>query len=170
MIRKTLMTLATGTLLVLGTTTLSTAAHAAELMTKEKMLNYYKLFNAEDLHYAELLAPNVEFDHFVAGKLRGPQQIIDFYKKLWTGGMQEVREPTAIVIDNEGGQMAIEMLIHITARPGRGDVKLPTGEVIKQGEEWQGASVLFYGIHDGKITSIRGATSGPGKITRVVKD
>jgi hypothetical protein len=42
--------------------------------------------------------------------------------------------------------------------------KLPTGEVVKPGEEWVGHSVMIYQLRDGKISGIRGAQSTPVKL------
>jgi hypothetical protein len=41
---------------------------------------------------------------------------------------------------------------------------LPTGEVVKPGEEWVGHTVMIYQLRDGKISSIRGAQSSPVKL------
>jgi len=100
------------------------------------------------------------------GELRGPKQIADFYQKMWATGVHEVREPTAIIIDNKGGMMAVEESVSFTPKPGFASVTLPTGEVMKAGEKWKGAAVMIFTLRDGKVTSVRGSIVGAGKITR----
>jgi hypothetical protein len=41
------------------------------------------------------------------------------------------------------------------------------GMVIHSGEVWEGSAVILYELKDGKITSIRGATTGVGPVHRI---
>jgi hypothetical protein len=142
------------------------AAHAADVMTRQKVIEYETRFSAQDPRFAEIYAPDVSFPHITGGELRGPKQIADFYQKMWATGVHEVREPTAIIIDNKGGMMAVEESVSFTPKPGFASVTLPTGEVMKAGEKWKGAAVMIFTLRDGKVTSVRGSIVGAGKITR----
>lgn len=139
------------------------AASAAERMTREKLLEYFERFNAEDERYGELLADDVVFPHPTAGTLRGRKEVVGHYKKFWDSGVRERREPDLIVIDNDGGWVAAQLTVRITAKPGI-TPKLPTGEEVKPGEEWVGNNVIFYQLRDGKISFIRGGKSSPIKL------
>lgn len=140
------------------------AAPPAARMTREKVLEYYARFNAEDERYAEFLTDDVVYPYpFLGVTFHGPKEIVDHYKKFWVTGIKERREPDTIIIDNEAGVMAVELTARIVAKPGM-TPKLPTGEVVKPGEEWVGHSVMIYTLRDGKISSIRGAQSSPVKL------
>ena len=137
------------------------AAHPAAGMTREKILEYYARFNAQDERYAEFLTDDVVYPYpFTGETFHGPKQIVDHYKALWAAGAQETREPVTIIIDNKAGLVAVELAAHIVARPGT-TPKLPSGEVVKPGEVWEGNSVMIYTLRDGKISSIRGAKMSP---------
>ena len=140
------------------------ASEPAARMTREKVLEYYARFNAEDERYAEFLTADVVYPYpFLGVTFHGPKEIVDHYKKFWASGIKETREPGAIIIDNDAGLMAVELTAHIVAKPGM-TPKLPTGEVVKPGEEWVGHSVMIYQLRDGKISAIRGAQSSPVKL------
>jgi hypothetical protein len=140
------------------------ASEPAARMTREKVLEYYARFNAEDERYAEFLTEDVVYPYpFLGVTFHGPKEIVDHYKKFWASGIKETREPGAIIIDNDAGLMAVELTAHIVAKPGM-TPKLPTGEVVKPGEEWVGHSVMIYQLRDGKISGIRGAQSTPVKL------
>jgi hypothetical protein len=140
------------------------ASEPAARMTREKVLEYYARFNAEDERYAEFLTDDVVYPYpFLGVTFHGPKEIVDHYKKFWVTGIKETREPRTIIIDNDAGLMAVELTAHIVAKPGT-TPKLPTGEVVKPGEEWEGHSVMIYTLRDGKISSIRGAQSTPVKL------
>lgn len=139
------------------------AASAAERMTREKLLEYFERFNAEDQRYGELLADDVVFPHPNAGTLRGRKEVVGYYKKFWDTGIRERREPDLIVIDNDAGWVAVQLTVRITAKPGI-TPKLPSGEVVKAGEEWVGNNVVFYELRDGKISFIRGGRSSAIKL------
>jgi hypothetical protein len=140
------------------------ASQPAARMTREKVLEYYARFNAEDERYAEFLTDDVVYPYpFLGVTFHGPKEIVDHYKKFWATGIKETREPGAIIIDNDAGVMAVELTAHIVAKPGTTPT-LPTGEVVKPGEEWVGHSVMIYQLRDGKICGIRGAQSTPVKL------
>lgn len=147
-----------GALVLLGLTAGQVLAAApAEKMTREKVVEYYARFNAEDERYAEFLNSDVVYPYPVGNvTFRGPKEIVDHYKKFWATGIKETREPGTIIIDNEGGFMAVELTVRVVAKPGI-TPKLPTGETVKPGEEWVGKSVMIYGLRNGKISTIRGA-------------
>lgn len=140
------------------------ASEPAARMTREKVLEYYARFNAQDERYAEFLTDDVVYPYpFLGVTFHGPKEIVEHYKKFWASGIKETREPGAIIIDNDAGLMAVELTAHIVAKPGT-TPKLPTGEVVKPGEEWVGHSVMIYQLRDGKISAIRGAQSSPVKL------
>lgn len=142
------------------------AAPAGERMTKEKIIQYYQRFNEGDSRYSDLLADDVVFPHISGKTFNGKKEVLEYYGKLWKAGVKEIREPVAVIVDNENGMVAVELTFHITAEPGTMPT-LPTGETIRPGEEWQSHSVLFYGIKDGKINAIRGSLAGPSKLVKV---
>jgi hypothetical protein len=140
------------------------ASQPAALMTREKVLEYYALFNAEDESYAKFLTDDVVYPYpFLGVTFHGPKEIVAHYKNFWLTGIKETREPNTIVIDNDAGLVAVELTARIVAKPGM-TPKLPTGEVVKPGEEWVGHTVMIYQLRDGKISSIRGAQSSPVKL------
>lgn len=141
----------------------ASAAAPAERMTREKLLEYFERFNAEDQRYGELLADDVVFPHPNAGTLRGRKEVVGYYKKFWDTGIRERREPDLIVIDNDAGWVAVQLTVRINAKPGFTPT-LPSGDVVKQGEEWVGNNVIFYELRDGKISFIRGGRSTPIKL------
>lgn len=165
-LKKMRLTQAAAAALVLLALQSPQAASAGERMTKEKIIEYYKRFNEGDSRYSDLLADDVVFPHISGKTFNGKKEVLDYYGKLWKAGVKEIREPVMVAVDNENGVVAVELTFHITADPGTMPT-LPTGETIRPGEEWQSHSVLFYGIKDGKITSIRGALSGPSKLVKV---
>ncbi len=142
------------------------AAHAQGGMTKDKIIQYYELFNAGDPHYADLLADDVEFPHITGKMLHGKKAVMDFYANMEQGGVKDTRVPSTIVIDNDQGIAVIELTVHITGEPG-GPHTLPTGEPLQPGEVLEGHSVMFYSFKNGKITSIRGAATGPSKFVKI---
>jgi len=137
----------------------SGVAHAADVMTKEKFITYYKLFSANDPRYGDMLADNVYYPHITGRVFHNRKEVMAFYSSMMQSGVIETRIPTTIVIDNADGLAAVELTVHITAKPGAHPI-LPTGEKVNPGDDWVGHNMMIYGIKDGKITSIRGASSG----------
>ena len=157
-----------GTALFLGRVTTLRAAPSREVappashsekMTREKFAEYIRRFNARDERYAQLYADDVVFEHGAYyGTLRGPQAILEFYRKTWKSFAQTL-VPGDVVIDNDRGLMAAEMTTHLVARvDGVASQSHPEG--MKVGDEIVSRGVVFYEIHDGKITHIRGAAQG----------
>ena len=126
-------------------------------MTREKYTEYVRLFNNGDDRYADLYDNDVFFDHGpFYGMLRGRQAIVDFYRDIRTQ-MQETLMVTELVIDNEQGVMAAELTTQLRAI--RDGVKLAS-RTLNKGDVYTSRGVVFYGLKDGRIVSIRGALGG----------
>jgi hypothetical protein len=130
---------------------------ADNLMTREKYERYVQLFNARDHRYAEYYDPKVVFDARPAPQaLHGRQAILDLYDGLWKQ-LDEHITIGRVVIDNEQGLMAAEITNRITAT--QDNVKLPS-RTLNKGDVSVGSGVIFYGLSNGRISSIREAKSG----------
>lgn len=135
-------------------------------MTSEKFAEYVKLFNARDERFAEFYTEDVEFPHKAGVVLRGRRAIIDFYKNMWQG-IKETLTTGAVIVDNERGLMAVEMTVHLEAKPkastptqAQKDASVLPGRALKPGETLIDKSVVIYTLRDGKISHIRGAIQG----------
>lgn len=129
---------------------------AAGTVTREKFAEYIRRFNHRDERYANFYADDVVFEHGpYYGTLRGPQAILEFYRKTWTSFAQTL-VPGDVVIDNDRGLMAAEMTTHLVAQVN-GVASQSHPEGMKIGDEIVSKGVVFYEIRDGKITHIRGA-------------
>jgi hypothetical protein len=146
-------------LLAVGAASVTGAAHAAGIMTQEMFVNYYKLFSANDPRYGDMLDENVYYPHITGRVFHNRKEVMAFYASMMQSGVIETRTPTTIVIDNADGLAAVELTVHITAKPGAHPT-LPTGEKVNPGDDWVGHNMMIYGIKGDKIISIRGASSG----------
>lgn len=128
-------------------------------MTPKMYQEYVRRFNAQDDSYGEFYADDVVFDHGpVFGILKGRQAVVDFYRAFWPK-FHETLEIGAIVIDNEHGQMAVEVSTHLVAR--QAGVALPSHpQGLHPGDEFVTRDVVIYTLCSGKITHIRGAVEG----------
>ena len=134
------------------------AKPSPDRMTRERYAEYLKLFNSRDDHYAEYYDPNIVFDHGTYGILRGRQAVLDLYHRIWSDVDEEV-VPGKIAIDNENGNMLVELTTPLRAK--HDDVKLAaTREFEKQGDLFTSRVVVAYGLADGLITTIKGVGLG----------
>lgn len=133
------------------------AKASTNVMTREKYERYVQLFNARDHRYAEFYDPDVVFDARPAPQpLHGRQAILDLYDGLWKQLKEEITVGR-VVIDNEQGLMAAEITNRITATAD--NVKLPS-RTLNKGDVTVGNNVIFYGLSNGRIISIREAKVG----------
>ena len=127
------------------------------LMTRQKYMDYAKLFSRFDPRFLQYYDPDVVFATAPAPKpLHGPKAIYDLYvpiRKL----LDEHLSVPMIVIDNPHGVMFVQLHNRMVAT--RGDVQLPSG-VLNKGEELVGGGVIVYSLKNGKISYIRAAASG----------
>ena len=128
-------------------------------MTPAMYQEYVRRFNAQDVGYAQFYADDVVFDHGPAfGILHGRQGVVDFYRAFWAK-FHETLEIGAVVIDNEHGQMAVEVSTHLVAR--QAGVTLPSHpQALQPGDEFVTRDVVIYTLCHGKIRHIRGAVEG----------
>ena len=134
------------------------AAEGGQRMTREVYAAYLAAFNAGDDRYAEIYAPDVVFDHGPYGVLRGRQAILDFYRDIRTQ-LKERVTASEVVIGEDQKVMAVELTTELTAV--RDGVKLPSRtEPLKKGETLITRGVVFYGLSDGRVVTIRGAVRG----------
>lgn len=134
-------------------------------VTADQFERYYDLFNRYDPAYGELLADDVVYPHPSGKTLHGRKEIMDHYTAQ-AERLHDKRIPTAIIIDNEGGQAAVEMRNEFSVDEGK-TYTFGNGTVIKPGEVWEGSTVMIYGLKDGKISSIRGSLTSPGRLKRI---
>jgi len=134
-------------------------------MTPTMYQEYVRRFNAQDEGYAQFYADDVVFDHGPAfGILNGRQAVVDFYRAFWSR-FHETLEIGAVVIDNEHGQMAVEVSTHLVAREA--GVTLPSHpQPLQPGDEFVTRDVVIYTLCRGKIMHIRGAVEGRSFIPR----
>jgi len=127
------------------------------LMTREKYMDYARLFSRFDPRFLQYYDPDVVFATAPAPKpLQGPKAIYDLYvpiRKL----LDEHLSVPLIVVDNPHGVMFVQLRNRMVAT--RGDVQLPSG-VLKKGEELVGGGVIVYSLKNGKISYIRASRSG----------
>jgi hypothetical protein len=130
------------------------------LMTREKYAEYVRRFNAQDNRFAEFYTEGVVFEHGpVFGTLHGRQGVVDFYRNAIWSRIKETIVPEAVVIDNEHGLMAVELVTHLVAT--KEGVKLPSHpQGMKVGDELTVTGVVIYSLKNGEISHIRDAIEG----------
>lgn len=142
------------------------AARAQHLVTEADFKRYYDLFNKGDTAYADFLADDIVYLHPSGKMIRTKAAYIEHYKNQPTR-ISDDRVPNTIVIDNERGRAAVELINHFWTKEGQ-TYTFENGTVIKGGEYWESSTVMFYEFNkDGKITSIKGAVTGPGPLKRL---
>ncbi len=136
---------------------LGAADAAAPVMTRAKYADYVRLFNSNDHRYAQYYDPDVVFSAAPAPHpLHGRQAILDLYDRLRRQLTEHVTA-TVVAIDNEHGIMAVELSNRIVATTNH--VVLPS-HTMNAGDVFIGRGVIFYGLAEGRITSIRSARIG----------
>ena len=155
-------TVAVAALLGLGSTADGQAAAAAAcspvgsptVMTVEKFQDYVRLFNAQDLCFAQYYADDVVFYHVRAGVLKGRQAVLDFYKGFWKDVAESVT-PKTVIIDTAAGLMAAEIVVELRPKGNQ-----PIQQGLNPGDRVKLNSVIIYTLKDGYIRLIRGADEG----------
>ena len=124
-------------------------------MTREKFTRYVATFNAGDLRFVEFYKPDIEFDKGpVEGKLVGRAAIASWYRSIWQD-VDETITPLSAAIDIDGKVMLVELRTQLEAT--RDNVKRPTA-ILNRGDRYVVDGTIVYGIEDGLIASIRGAS------------
>lgn len=122
-------------------------------MTQARFAAYLAKVNASDLGFVEFYHPDVWFDHgSTGGMLRGRDAIAAYYRNAWSQ-MRERITAKAVVIDNESGQMAVELRTELEATE---DVTRTPGITMKKGDRVILTGMVIYGLDKGQIISIRG--------------
>ena len=139
---------------------------ARQQVTEEHFKRYYDLFNKGDTAYADFLAENLVYHHPSGKVIRSRKEYVEHYKNQ-PARISDDRVPNTIVIDNERGRAAVELINHFWTKEGQ-TYTFENGTVIKGGEYWESSTVMFYEFDkDGKIISIKGAITGPGPLKRL---
>jgi len=128
------------------------ATVARPIMTREKFRHHLERLNEGDPLQANDYSPGVVFET-ACGELQGRQAVLDYFRDL-RGRLRLTLIPGAIVIDNERGIMGVELTSRIVALVDRvkvGERSMAKGDVLTRRQ------VVFYGISDGLITSVRNA-------------
>lgn len=133
-------------------------------LTAQDFITYYDKFSHNDWSYADMLADELTFPHPSGQTFHTKEEVLNYYKNNVEEGLNENRIPTFVVVDNENNRAAMELAFQFWTDEGQTHT-FPDGKVIHSGEMWTSSSVLFYEFNDqGKITMIRGSTSGPAPI------
>ncbi|WP_144903919.1 nuclear transport factor 2 family protein [Novosphingobium taihuense] len=120
-------------------------------MTRGKFEDYLRLFGIFDERFVRFYHPDVVFAIAPAAQpLHGRESVLQLYRPLRRTLDEEVLI-RALVIDSEQGVMAAEISNTMTAR---GPVRLPMLRM-EAGDRRMGSGVIFYGLKDGKIISLR---------------
>jgi hypothetical protein len=151
--RKLIFGTIAAALVVLG---LCPPALAAGPMTQAAFSRYVRLFNSGDVRYADYYAPDVTTD--ADGPVRGRNAVVEADRKLRAD--YEIRfEPGDVFIsDTNDGVAALMTIRQVAKRDGLALGAQP--QPIRRGDALVRQTVIFYGLSDGKIASIRESRSG----------
>lgn len=120
-------------------------------MTRAKFEDYMKLFGRFDEHFVRYYHPEIVFGISPApSPLHGREEVLALYRPL-RRTLDEDVTIHSLVIDSERGLMAAEISNHMKATgPVRiGSMRMDTGD------RRVASGVIFYGLKDGMIISLR---------------
>jgi ketosteroid isomerase-like protein len=118
---------------------------------------YVAAFNAADPAFVNFYSPDIIFDKGPEdGVLKGRQAIADWYTTIWQD-FAETLTPLTVVIDVHTGIMMVELRTELQARR---DGIVWRGRTYRKNDRLIVDGTIVYLLHDGLISSIRGAAEG----------
>lgn len=121
------------------------------LMTKERMMEYYEVYNSGDHEKAVSIyyTQDVVFESPEV-KYAGQENVIKFLVESHRAGVKEILRPIRILVD--GDNVAVELEMELEVLEDIPDFHI---KPVKKGESIKIGRAAFYKIRDGKIAHVK---------------